>query len=71
MAELRNLEKFEENAIAMCKDQGQREKLTLKTRKRKSPLDVYDLKKLKEQFQQSSLLSLHPQEKGPSFFAPQ
>lgn len=51
MAELRNLEKFEENAIAMCKDQGQREKLTLKTRKRKSPLDAYDLKKLKDKIE--------------------
>jgi hypothetical protein len=51
MAELRNLEKFEENAIAMCKDQTQREKLTLKTRKKKSPLDVYDLKKLKDKIE--------------------
>ena len=51
MAELRNLEKFEENAIAMCKDQVQREKLTLKTRKRKSPLDAYDLKKLKDKIE--------------------
>ena len=51
MAELRNLEKFEENAIAMCKDQGHREKLTFKTRKRKSPLDVYDLKKLKDKIE--------------------
>jgi hypothetical protein len=51
MAELRNLEKFEENAIAMCKDQGQREKLTLKTRKKKAPLDVYDLKKLKDKIE--------------------
>ncbi|MHB1492448.1 MAG: hypothetical protein ACYCSG_04415 [Thermoplasmataceae archaeon] len=51
MSELRNLEKFEENAISMCKDETQREKMTLKTRKRKSPLDVYDLKKLKDKIE--------------------
>ncbi len=51
MSELRNLEKFEENAISMCKDEAQREKMTLKTRKRKSPLDVYDLKKLKDKIE--------------------
>ena len=48
MAELRQLEKFEENALLVCKDEEQREKLSLKVRKKKSALDLYDLKKLKD-----------------------
>ncbi|MHB8361374.1 MAG: hypothetical protein ACYDDC_06180 [Thermoplasmataceae archaeon] len=48
---MRELEKFEENAISVCKDEEQRAKITLKVRKKKEPLTVYDLKKLKDKIE--------------------
>ncbi|MHB8371906.1 MAG: hypothetical protein ACYDAO_02270 [Thermoplasmataceae archaeon] len=51
MVEMRELEKFEENAISVCKDEEQRAKITLKVRKKKEPLTVYDLKKLKDKIE--------------------
>ncbi len=51
MAQLRSLEKFEINAIDMCKDEQFKEKLKIWVQKKKEPLDVYGLKKLKDKIQ--------------------
>jgi hypothetical protein len=48
MAQLRNLEKFEKNALEICKDPEFKEKLSIWVQKHKEPLDLYDLKKLKD-----------------------
>lgn len=48
MAQLRNLEKFEKNALDVCKDPDFREKLAVWVQKQKAPLDDYGLKKLKD-----------------------
>lgn len=51
MAQLRNLEKFEINALDMCKDPEFREKLKVWVQKKKEPLDAYGLKKLKDKIE--------------------
>ncbi|MEM0158460.1 MAG: hypothetical protein QXV22_03050 [Thermoplasmataceae archaeon] len=51
MAQLRNLEKFEINALDMCKDSEYREKLKAWVQKKKEPLDAYGLKKLKDKIE--------------------
>ncbi len=48
MAKLRELEKFENNALDLCKDEQYREKLKKWVQKKKEPLDAFDLKKLKD-----------------------
>ena len=48
MAKLRTLEKFEINAISACQDLEFREKLKVWAQKKKEPLDLYGLKKLKD-----------------------
>lgn len=48
MAQLRSLEKFEKNALDICKDPDFREKLAIWVQKHKEPLDEYGLKKLKD-----------------------
>lgn len=48
MAQIRNLEKFEQYAIDVCKDPEYKEKLRLWVQKHKEPLDEYGLKKLKD-----------------------
>ncbi|MDA8143675.1 MAG: hypothetical protein M0T81_06795 [Thermoplasmatales archaeon] len=48
MAKLRTLEKFEINAINVCQDLEFREKLKVWVQKKKEPLDLYGLKKLKD-----------------------
>lgn len=48
MAKLRDLEKFELNALDLCKDEQYREKLKKWVQKKKEPLDNFDLKKLKD-----------------------
>lgn len=48
MAQIRNLEKFEKNALEVCKDPEFREKLASWVQKKKEPLDEYGLKKLKD-----------------------
>lgn len=48
MAQLRNLEKFELNAIDSCKDPEFKEKLKVWVQKHREPLDEYGLKKLKD-----------------------
>lgn len=48
MANLRNLEKFELNALDACKDPDYKEKLKLWVQKKKEPMNDYDLKKLKD-----------------------
>lgn len=48
MASLRNLEKFELNALEVCKDPEYKEKLKVWVQKKKAPMDEYDLKKLKD-----------------------
>ncbi len=52
MAQLRTLEKFEKNALDVCKDPDFREKLAVWVQKHKEPLDVYGLKKLKDKIDQ-------------------
>ena len=51
MAQLRSLEKFEMNAIDVCKDEDFKEKLKMWVQKKKEPLDVYGLKKLKDKIE--------------------
>lgn len=48
MTKLRELEKFENNALDLCKDEQYREKLKKWVQKKKEPLDAFDLKKLKD-----------------------
>ena len=48
LAKLRELEKFENNALDLCKDEQYREKLKKWVQKKKEPLDAFDLKKLKD-----------------------
>jgi hypothetical protein len=48
MARLRELQKFELNALDVCKDDQFREKLKKWVQKQKEPLDLYGLKKLKD-----------------------
>lgn len=48
MAQQRSLEKFEKNALDICKDPEYREKLSVWVQKHKEPLDDYGLKKLKD-----------------------
>ena len=48
MAQLRDLEKFEKNALDVCKDPEYREKLKIWVQKHKEPLDDFGLKKLKD-----------------------
>ncbi|MCL4438570.1 MAG: hypothetical protein M1616_04335 [Candidatus Thermoplasmatota archaeon] len=48
MAKLRELEKFENNALDLCKDEQYREKLKKWVQKKKEPLDAFGLKKLKD-----------------------
>ena len=48
MAKLRELQKFELNALDICKDEEYREKLKKWVQKQKEPLDLYKLKKLKD-----------------------
>jgi acyl-CoA hydrolase len=51
LAHLRDLEKYEENALAQCIDPEYREKLRIWVQKKKGPLDDYDLKKLKDKIE--------------------
>lgn len=51
MAQLRTLEKFELNAIEVCKDPEFKEKLKTWVQKHKEPLDDYGLKKLKDKIE--------------------
>jgi hypothetical protein len=51
MAQMRDLEKFELNALDMCLDSEYREKLKQWVQKKKEPLDAYGLKKLKDKIQ--------------------
>jgi hypothetical protein len=48
LAKLRELEKFENNALDLCKDEQYREKLKKWVQKKKEPLDAFGLKKLKD-----------------------
>lgn len=48
LAKLRELEKFENNALDLCKDEQYREKLKKWVQKKKEPLDSFGLKKLKD-----------------------
>lgn len=48
MANQRELQKFELNALDICKDEEYREKLKKWVQKQKEPLDLYKLKKLKD-----------------------
>ena len=51
LAQLRNLEKFEMNALDICKDEKFKEKLKVWVQKKKEPLDNYGLKKLKDKIE--------------------
>jgi acyl-CoA hydrolase len=51
MAHLRDLEKYEENALAQCTDPVYREKLRKWVQKKNAPIDDYDLKKLKDKIE--------------------
>lgn len=51
---MRELEKFEENALALCKDEQLREKLRKKLQKRSSPVDPFELKKIEEKIEKAN-----------------
>ena len=51
MSHLRDLEKYEENALAQCIDPIYREKLRKWVQKKNAPIDDYDLKKLKDKIE--------------------
>ncbi|MGP6220812.1 hypothetical protein [Caldiplasma sukawensis] len=51
---MRELEKFEESALALCKDVKLREKLKKKLQKRNSPLDPFELKKIEEKIEKAN-----------------
>ncbi len=48
---MRELEKFEINALELCKDEKFKEKMKIKLQKRGTPLDPYELKKLENKIE--------------------
>ncbi len=48
---MRDLEKFEINALELCKDEKFKEKMKTRLQKRSSPLDPYGLKKLENKIE--------------------
>ncbi|MGP6206455.1 hypothetical protein ACNF42_00245 [Cuniculiplasma sp. SKW3] len=48
---MRELEKFEINALELCKDEAFKEKMKIKLQKKSKPIDPYELKKLENKIE--------------------